>query len=177
MLLSCDVQELLFGPWGWTNIIMVAYYLFIPFVLTITSTLAMSFVYYRNERNSTVRSTGNTVISNRKDDCNWKMVKMTSLMVAGYVIICLPLISTIIITVIGPSLRHDSDAIWSNERAEGYARIVFNLNTIVDVIIYSFVDEEFQNHVKCLYRKIRCDVRNMDIADDSSAAVGHVTSL
>ena len=152
------------------------------FSLTLISTAAMLHTYFKHTR-SNILNSGNSVTTNRKK--HGGVVKMTSLIVLCYVIFCGPwlfmspyqlikdvgemafleaendldneaVVNSTSAAVLGGV---DLDTGWNDDISESIFSIVkqmFNLNGIVDVVVYGIFDKEFRSSLKALFTCKNC---------------------
>lgn len=116
------------------------FYMAIPLTILFVSTTAMLIVFLWNKNRSDINDIG--VVYSRQD--HKKVVKMTALMVCGYGITCGPyLVSSAQFFDEGGYLLNKE-----NSSFQIFGLTLLHFNCIVDIIVYSAFDEQFQNHVK-----------------------------
>ena len=127
---------------------------FVPLTLTIVSTLAMLFAYFRYVKHNYMQSSDETALSTQRNHS--KVVRITLLITIGYIITCSPMVYVTICMAINDSL---SIFTFHVPVLSIIANELYMLSNVVDVIVYGFSDAQFQKHVKCVLRKlISCGV-------------------
>ena len=134
------------------------------FSLTVISTAVMLQTYYKHTRSKVLHS-GSSVTSNRKNHAS--VVKMTCLITLGYVLLCVPWLIldfyiqvknktsvpkdfAVNITLYEDTSSDDLDEFELDERIYDILHILFNLNGILDVIVYNVLDGEFRSSLNAL---------------------------
>ena len=132
---------------GYLGMTIFCFNYIIPFALLLVSTIAMLVVFLWNEHKSAVNAIG--TVSNERN--HRKMVKTTILMVCGYGLTCLPYIVSL------TQYFFQEGVMVSSINSPPFLLstiLLSNLTCIIDIVIYSALDEHFCTHVKDLYKKM-----------------------
>ena len=122
----------------------------LPISLTLLFTIAMYVVHFMSIRNARIRH-----VSSTHDDS--KLVKMTSLIVLGYLVTCVPCMMFV-----------RNNPVWQN-----VIESVYTLHALCDVIVYSVLDNEFKQYMASLL--LCCPFRKKKIP--KGCAVTTVTQI
>ena len=117
--------------------------LFIPFTITLGSTFAMGISYIKYTRN-------NEIVVSHHAKSHWKIVKITSFIVFGYIFTYGPSVFLIVYM-----LSHYGEDVYDN-KVIYYFEPLCPLSGISDFIVYCVIDEEFKKYVKSLFYKLLC---------------------
>lgn len=121
--------------WRWA---FYVYKAVIPFTAAFVFTVLMWQAYFNHVKSD------DEVVAHRKS--HGKFVKMTALIVAGYFITCGPYIIVRDLFTLVPFFMKTVTPLTASG-----LKSLFLLSSIVDVVVYMFVDDKFQAHIKCVF--------------------------
>ena len=137
--------------------VLIIYGSVTPYIITITTTIAMCVIYSRNQINIP-----ETVVTRMEN--HGKFIKMICLMLIGYSVTCLPFTIWLLVTKrpgVASSSMHD---------------ILLSLlaaNGLVDVIVYGFMDKAYRCHLKALLPKRSCPGKIKNTTDKTTFHVNY----
>ena len=132
------------------QIITFSLFALIPILIIGVSSISLLYVYYTNIAKSNISD--GVAIGNRRE--HFKFVMMTLLMVAGYDITYIPFIVSYFMSLLENEMAKD----FGDTTFETVAILLLNFSSIVNILIYSILDKQFQLHVKYVFGKINsCD--------------------
>ena len=138
-------------------LVLILVFIVTPFLATITSTVGMMVAYFIDIKKNGVHfaSDNNGTISNPRNHS--KLVKTAALISIGYVITSGPPVFAILYKAVS------GNSIGSIVYEIAFP--LFYLTGIVDVTVYSYLDDEFRKYAKTLYDRLCCCWNNKSTTD------------
>ena len=120
----------------------LAFYMLVPFFILVCCTVAMLFAYVRAREITKHAVVAGGSFRKRRSD-NGKLVTLTAMIVVGYSVTCIPcVVSNYYFLSLG-LLPYQ----YRNEPFATTALAILYLNSLVDFVVYSALDERFRSYV------------------------------